>query len=218
MPRDDRQPLYPISLLIGGQRCLVVGGGQVARRKVQGLLECGARVVVVSPELEPGLAKIKAAGEIRHIAGEFQPSQLEGMLLVIAATDSAEVNRAVSQAAQERSLLVNVVDDPGLCNFFVPAVLRRGLVAVAVSTGGESPALSRRLRRELEQVVGPEYGELSALLGDLRQEVKAALPSEEDRRQAWNRILDSQALKLLRAGHRRQALAEARACISSPSE
>ena len=134
-------------------------------------------------------------------------------MLVIAATNDREVNKAVSSEAQRRGILVNVADDPELCTFFMPAVVRRGDFIVSVSTSGKSPALAKRVKGELESRFGPEYGELADLLGELREEVKAKYPNEEDRRQAFSRILSSDVLDLLGQGKRDEAIERARKCI-----
>jgi siroheme synthase-like protein len=193
--------VYPITLKLGGRKCVVVGGGAVAARKVEALLAAGATVVVVTPELCEALAARKAAGEIEHRGKRFEPEDLDGALLAVAATDAPEVNAAVSQAADARGILVNVVDRPELCSFFVPAVVRRGDLTIAISTGARSPTLARRIREELEDQYGSEYAAFVELLGEMRPRVMAAVPSEADRRRVWREMLASNALELLAAGH-----------------
>ncbi|MFQ5811487.1 MAG: NAD(P)-dependent oxidoreductase [Armatimonadota bacterium] len=192
--------VYPIALKLAGRRCVVIGGGAVAARKVDALLAAGAHVVVVAPVLCDTIAARNAAGEIEHHARPFGPADLEGALLAIAATDAPDVNAAVSEAAQARGILVNVVDEPELCSFFVPAVVRRGDVMIAISTGGSSPALARRIREELQEQYGDEYAALAELLSELRPRVLETVPSESDRRRIWREMLASDALKLLAAG------------------
>ncbi|MED4923409.1 NAD(P)-dependent oxidoreductase [Anoxybacillus geothermalis] len=147
---------YPIVLHLRGRRAVVVGGGQVAARKVYGLLEAEADVVVVAPEAVPDIEALAAKGEIVWRQKTFAEDDLAGAFLVIAATNDRNVNEAVAQAAAPGQL-VNVVDDPKRCDFHVPAVIRRGPLTIAVSTGGASPALARRIRRELEEKYGEEY-------------------------------------------------------------
>jgi precorrin-2 dehydrogenase/sirohydrochlorin ferrochelatase len=204
---------YPVNLNLKNRRCLVVGGGAVAERKVETLLEFGAAVVVVAPVLTPQLRDLADGGSIEYVPGTYELSALDDAFLAVAATDDRETNRAVSEDAQRRGILVNVVDDPDLCTFFVPAVVRRGDLVISVSTSGKSPAMARRIREQLEAQFVPEYGELADLLGELREEVKARYPDQADRNRAFVRILDSDALDLLRQGKREEAIERARECI-----
>jgi precorrin-2 dehydrogenase / sirohydrochlorin ferrochelatase len=164
---------YPLFALLEDRHCLVVGGGAVGERKVQDLLRAGARVTVVSRELTPRLADLAAAGRLAFVRGDFNPGHLEGMTLVVGATDDEEVNRRVSLAAQARGLFVNIVDAPELCTFIVPAQVRRGPLTIAVSTGGASPALARQLREELEERFGSDYGRYLRVLQTVRDRVLA---------------------------------------------
>ena len=164
---------YPLFALIEDRPCLVVGGGAVGERKVQDLLAAGARVTVVSQALTPRLAELAAQGHLHFIQGDFSPQYLDGMTLVVGATDDQQVNREISAAAQVRNLLVNIVDAPELCTFIVPAQVRRGPLTIAVSTGGASPALARQMREELEQRFGPEYARYLRLLQGVRDRVLA---------------------------------------------
>ncbi len=162
---------YPIFAVIENLPCLVVGGGPVAERKVQDLLEAGAQVTVVSQGLTPGLTALAAQGRIHYRKDAFKPEHLEGAVLVIGATDDPEVNARVSQEAKARGIWVNIVDAPALCTFIVPAQVRRGSLTIAVSTGGASPALARRLRQYLEGLFGPEYGPYLDLLSAVREKI-----------------------------------------------
>lgn len=183
---------YPINLSgLAQRRCLVVGGGNVALRKVEGLLAAGAQIVVVALELDKELEALIAAGKVGVARRAYEPADLEGMFLVIVATDDREVNHAVSAEAMRRGLLVNVVDDPDASNFIVPAVVRRGGLTIAVSTGGASPALARRLREQLEAQFGPEYGELIELLATLRPEIMAHFAPGQPRLDAALRLVDA---------------------------
>jgi precorrin-2 dehydrogenase/sirohydrochlorin ferrochelatase len=182
---------YPVFVLIIGKPCLVVGGGSVAARKVQDLLAAGARVTVVSPGLTPRLAALAGTGEIRHLQGDFQEGQEEGMALVIGATDDMAVNARVSAAAQARGIWVNIVDQPELCTFIVPAQVRRGELTLAISTGGASPALARKLREELEGHFGPEYGPYLALLQAVRSRLLAVRRGNPDNAVLFHRLVDS---------------------------
>lgn len=160
--------LYPIFLRLEGKLCVVVGGGQVATRKVEGLLVCRARVRVVSPELTPSLRKWAQEGKIEWWAREFRAGDTAGAFLVISATDSREVNEAIAQECRANGVWVNVVDTPELCDFYVPSVVRRGDLTVAISTQGKSPGLARALRQWLEAKLSPAWGEFLAFLGELR--------------------------------------------------
>ena len=189
---------YPAFLDLRGKRCLVVGGGHVARRKVAGLLYAGAVVTVVAPTCVPMPSRV-------HVEQRtFVPQDMDGMMLVIAATDDPSVNAAVAGEASVRGIFINVVDDPAICSMILPAVVRRGAFCLAISTGGASPVLARRLRETLETQYGEEYGLLIDLLWRLRQQwepTALAVPvPAEARRHAWEQVLDLPLLDLLRAG------------------
>jgi siroheme synthase-like protein len=194
--------LYIACLNLAGQRCLVVGGGRIGLEKIQGLLVCEADVVVVAPQVDPGVRSLSDGGDVVWIAKTFETADLGGSLLVIAATADTAVNTAVYEAARERSMLVNVVDVPALCNFVLPAISRRGPIAVAVSTSGASPALAKRLRREIEERVGDEYAQLASLLDEQREWAKSTLPTYDDRRVFFESIVegDPDPIALLRNG------------------
>jgi precorrin-2 dehydrogenase/sirohydrochlorin ferrochelatase len=198
---------YPLFALIEDRPCLVVGGGVVGERKVRDLLAAGAKVTVVSRELTPGLQALAEKGMIRFVAGEFHPGQLEGMLLVIGATDDMAVNREVSRAAQARGLLVNIVDQPELCTFIVPAQVRRGPLTIAVSTGGASPALARRLREELEGLFGEEYGLYLRVLQQVRERVLAKRRGHPDNARLFKTLAGGPLQRALGRRDREQALA-----------
>jgi len=206
-------PHYPINLDLKNRRCIVVGGGEVAERKVETLLEFDAAVVVIAPDLTSRLECHAEQGLIQHLRGAYAPEMLEGAFLVFAATDSREANRAVSEECRKRGILVNVADDPELCTFFVPAMVRRGDFVIGISTSGRSPALAKRVRESLESEFGPEYGELADLMGELRDEVKSKYPDQADRSRAFVRILNSNVLDLLAQGKRDEAMEKARECI-----
>jgi len=196
---------YPVYLDIRGKRCVVVGGGEVALRKVRMLLDHGASVEIVSPELCPDLGQLVDEGQLQVTGREYRPGDLEGAFVVIAATNDASTNEQAAAEATERGILINVVDVPGLSNFIVPSYLRRGAVTVAVSTGGKSPALARRIRRELEKKFGDEYADLSVLVDEVRSELKRQNVSVSAER--WQEALDLDALlQLLRSGQRAEAV------------
>jgi len=208
----DYPPYYPALLNLEGRRCVVVGGGDVAERKAKALLDCGAKVVVIAPQATRAIGELARQGALRWLAKPYAPGELAGAWLVIAAA-TPDINVAVADEARRERIPINVVDDPGRCDFIVPAVVRRGPLLIAISSHGASPALARRLRELIEAQIGPEYGELAALLGRLRAEVMA-VGGEDERRRIWQAILDSRALELLREGKREEAELEARRCIS----
>jgi siroheme synthase-like protein len=217
-PRNSKLPrYYPVFLSLEGKTCVVVGGGQVAHRKVLTLLSCGAKVRVVALELVKPLQRAAERGEVEYVAKEYHSSALKGAVLVIGATNDPEVNRRVSADARRRRMQVNIVDAPELCTFIVPSIVRRGPVSVAVGTSGASPALARKLRLELEKAVGPEYGELASLLGQLRPHAYALVKGAARRKRFWQLAVESEALDLLRRGERRRALETLRKCIYSQS-
>jgi siroheme synthase-like protein len=190
---------YPVFLNIRGKKCLVVGGGAVALRRVEALLEHGAHVTAVSPCVTDGIRELAADGKVALVSEKYQTHNLQGMTLVIAATDDPATNRRVAREAAGRRIPVNVVDAPELCNFIVPAVVRRGDLTIAVSTGGESPALARKMRVQLEKQFGEEYAVLTRLVGDVRREMKAAGMAADG--EAWQDALDlDRLLGLLRQG------------------
>lgn len=159
---------YPVFWDITGKKCVIVGGGEVAARKVARLLDCGAQVSVVSPSLVPELDLLKNDRLINHINGEYDGVYMDGAVLVIGATDDEQINAAISRDAKTKGIPVNIVDDPQKCDFILPSLAERGDLVIAVSTGGNSPALARRVREELEETYGEEYATLLNILGQLR--------------------------------------------------
>lgn len=189
---------YPVFLDLRGRNCLVVGGGAVATRKVEGLLSAEAKVTVVSPDITPGLRAHVDAGRVAWRAREFTAADLEGALLVIAATDHREVNQHVAVEARRRGLLVNAVDDPPNCDWIAPAVVRRGDLVVAISTGGRSPAFARRVRQDLEKFLGDHYALLLDLLADSRAELRRQNRSVDP--DVWQQAMDDGVIDHLRNG------------------
>lgn len=203
---------YPLFMDLAGRECLVVGAGQVAARKARALLECGARVTVVG---ERPAATFRAL-ERRGVALErrrFRAGDVRRQTLVIAATDDRAVNAAVAAAARRRGIPVNAVDDPPNCTFIVPAVVRRGDLAVAISTGGRSPAAARLVKERIAGMLGAEHATLVRLLGAHRAAMKERVPGQGRRAQAWQRMLDEGLLESLRQGNRKAALATLRRCV-----
>jgi precorrin-2 dehydrogenase/sirohydrochlorin ferrochelatase len=191
---------YPLFLDIARRRCVVIGGGNVAERKVDRLLACGASVEVVGKCLTPALAELVREGAIVNHAADYHEDQLHGAFLVIGATDSDAVNERIARDARARGIPVNIVDDPARCDFILPSVVERGDLAIAVSTGGRSPALARKLRTELERAYGPEYASLVAILGELREKVIAGGRPSAENRALFEAVVSSDILDHIRAG------------------
>jgi siroheme synthase-like protein len=195
-------PFYIACLKLKGRRALVVGGGDVGLEKVEGLLACDADVVLVAPEATQELRELAAEGSIAWRQKRYEPADLEGALLVIAATDDTDVNIRVYEDAEARAMLVNVVDVPPLCSFILPAIVRTGPLAIAISTAGASPALAKRMKREVAELFGEEYARLAVLLNDARGWAKGTLPTYQDRKAFFESIVngDPDPIALLRAG------------------
>ena len=177
---------YMACLDLEGRACAVVGGGNVGVEKAKGLLDCGATVTVVAPQIEPELQQLP----VRWRRKRYEAADLDGHFLVVAATSNNALNRRIFRDAEERSLLCNVVDTPELCSFILPAVHRQGPIAIAVSTGGASPALAQRLREQLAAQIGPEHAELANRLRELRPWVKAHYRTYEQRRDFFQHLVE----------------------------
>lgn len=198
----------PIFLSLAGKRCLVVGGGDVAARKVATLLRASGHVTVLSPKLGAVLAALLDEGQIRYLCKRFEPEDVTDFQLVISATERREVNEAVAAAAQRRRILVNVVDCPELCSFIFPAIVDRSPIVIAVSSGGASPVLARLVRAQLETLLPAAYGRLAELAEGFRQRVKEAIGDGTRRRHFWENALRGPVAELAFSG--RQTEAEAR--------
>ena len=198
-------PLYIACLRLGGRPCLVVGGGDVGLEKVEGLLACDADVTLVAPEAVPELRGLAEEGSIRWERRDYEPADLDGKFLAIAATSDTDVNISVYDEAERRAMLVNVVDVPPLCNFILPAIVRNGPLAIAISTAGASPALAKRMKREIAESFGEPYARLAILLNDARGWAKATLPTYQDRKVFFESIVNGEPdpVELLRAGDER---------------
>jgi precorrin-2 dehydrogenase/sirohydrochlorin ferrochelatase len=189
-------------LKLEGRPCLVVGAGTIAASKIASLIEAGANVTVVAPRASDELRKLAGGGKFRWLARKFEPSDLDGVFLVIAATSDSSVNRAVFLAAQKLGILCNAVDDPPHCDFYFPAVVRRGDLQIAISTAGQSPALAQRLRRELEEVFDESAGDWVSDLGQRRREILATHAPSQERKQLLVELAYSARIGLKRSGAR----------------
>jgi precorrin-2 dehydrogenase/sirohydrochlorin ferrochelatase len=189
---------YPVNLDMTNKRCVVVGGGDIAERKVERLLECGARVTVVSKSLTPALKARKKTGQMDHIDRDYEDQALDGAFMVIGATDRNDVNERISKDAMARGLLVNIVDDPDRCNFILPSLVQQGDLSIAISTGGKSPALAKKLRKELEKQYGPEYQTLLVIMGILRKRILAGDQRAADNKAVFEDLVHSDILQAIR--------------------
>ena len=202
--------LYPIIMNLERRRVIVIGGGPVAERKIMGLLETGPLITVISPELGQRLRELASEERIDWIAEHFDPSLLDRfdeIALIFGATSSRQVNLMIHEAATKRKILCNIADVPDLCTFIVPAVITQGELMIAVTTGGSSPALARRIREDLEKRFGPEYAELTKVLGELRKLVLSAGGPSNENRKLFMEIVDSELLAALRENDRNRVLA-----------
>jgi precorrin-2 dehydrogenase/sirohydrochlorin ferrochelatase len=196
-------PFYIACLKLRGRRCLVVGGGALGLEKAEGLLACDGDVTVISPEVGPELEELAREGSIRWEQRDYAgPEDLQGVFMVIACTDDTDINIGIYEDAERRAMLVNVVDVPPLCNFILPAILRTGPLAIAISTAGASPALAKRMKREIAQQFGEEYARLAVMLNDVRGWAKGTLPTYQDRKEFFETIVNGtpDPIALLRDG------------------
>jgi precorrin-2 dehydrogenase / sirohydrochlorin ferrochelatase len=203
-------PFYIACLKLSGRRCLVVGGGDIGLEKVEGLLACGGDVTLVAPTAHPELEELAREGSIRWEQRPYGGAEdLEGIFMVIAATDDTDVNIGVFDDAEKRAMLVNVVDVPPLCNFILPAIVRTGPLAIAISTAGASPALAKRMKRQISELFGEEYARLAVILNDARGWAKGTLPTYNDRKEFFEGIINGEPdpIELLREGNETAVLA-----------
>jgi precorrin-2 dehydrogenase/sirohydrochlorin ferrochelatase len=191
---------YPIFLDLRGKKCLVVGGGGVARRKAEMLLEARAKVTLISPHLTPSLRELKKRGKVRYLARKYRKGDTKGFFLAYDASADPRVHRLVVKEAVDNHVLINVVDRPKLCDFIAPAVVQRGNLVIAVSTGGASPAMARKVRQRLERIFGREYEKGLRLLSALRRELMRRSLSVSDRRRIFTELAGSRLLDYIREG------------------
>ena len=196
---------FPIYLNLTGKRVIVIGGGEVAERKVASLSGTGAAITVISPDLTPELFSLSKSNAIAWQERSYVRGDCSNAALVLSATNDPAISRAVWEEAMETGVLVNTADQPSLCDFIMPAVVRRGELAVAISTGGASPALAATLREKLSEMFGPEYEELLEILSRARPEIQQRFQDERDRKALHYRILNSNLIGLLKRQDREGA-------------
>ena len=197
---------YPIFVNLKDQPCTVIGGGKIAEGKVEGLLDAGATITVISPALTPALQNLADEKQFTYIERIYQNGDLDGAFMVICATDQNDINHRVWLDASENHQLVNVVDDTPRCNFIAPAILRKGDLSIAISTGGKAPAMAVRLKEFLDRNIGPEYARFLELAGQLRSPLAKHIPDFETRKALWYQILDAGVLDLLSQGNESEAM------------
>jgi precorrin-2 dehydrogenase len=204
---------YPANLIVAGRRCVVVGAGRIASRKIEALLAAGADVRVIAPEIGSEVRAWADKGDLEVVERAFAPADVDGAWLVTAATGDPDVDHAVFLAGEELRVWVNAADDPANCSFTLMSVVRRGDIVVTVGTGGRSPALAAWLKTRFEDELGPEYETLLDLLSEAREELRATGRSSEE--VDWRHAIDSGMLELIRAGRVEEAKETLRACLSS---
>lgn len=204
---------YPVALDLTGRSVLVIGAGAVGERKVDGLLAAAAHVTVIGPRPTARVAVLADQGRIRHLARDYRAGDLDGHDLAFVAVDDEAVSRAVAAEARARRVWVNAADDPTRCDFILPSVLRRGDLVIAVTTGGASPALARAVREGLEGVITEEYGELTALVAEVRRDLRRHAGNSDAA--TWRRALDDDLRRLLREGRGDEARRRLRECLGA---
>jgi len=205
---------YPVFLDIAGKPVIVIGGGNIAHQKVVGLIQAGAEVTVVSPELNPEMASLEKAGRFRHVERDYEPGDLEGYILAFVATDDRSVNATVAAEGKERRVWVNAVDDPPYCDFIMPGIAQQGDLIVAISTSGTSPAMARKMREEIEAFLTQDWALMLELAAEVRAELRerGTLVDSE----VWNKALDADLRMLLAEGKRPEAKARLLRSLSQP--
>jgi precorrin-2 dehydrogenase/sirohydrochlorin ferrochelatase len=195
-------PFYIACLRLTGRRCVVVGGGDIGLEKVEGLLACDGDVELIAPDAIPELQQLAEEGSIKWTRRKYQKGDLDKAFIAIACTNDTDVNIGIFEDAEERAMLVNIVDVPPLCNFILPALLRTGPLAIAISTAGASPALAKRMRDEIAAQFGDAYADLAVMLNDVRGWAKRTLPTYQDRKAFFESIVngDPDPIELLRNG------------------
>lgn len=201
----NQDNLYPVVLNLKKKKCTIVGGGEVAFRKARRLLRCGAKVIVISPALSPKLQKMKQKEQIIHLPREYRRGDVKGSFLVMGATGKESVNKEVAKEARTYGSLVNIVDSPSLCDFFVPSLLRRGNLTLSISTEGRSPALAKKIKEDLRKRYGEEYRVFLNWMGEARKAILEKVKDRNRRKIIFHHLTNSKTLNLLRQGKREEA-------------
>ena len=211
----EHRDLFPAFLNIKGKTCIIVGGGDVAGRKAESLIECGADTTVISPRVGPQVEAWAEKGRLTWRKKTFAPDDLDSAFAVFAATDSSDENKRIVDVCRQKGILVNAADEPRLCDFLVPSVLRRKSLAIAVSTEGKSPLLAKKIRETLEEVITADYGEFLEMLGNARSRIRESVSDISQRRDIYEKLVSQDMLALLKAGKLKEAKERIEQCISS---
>ncbi|HBR17460.1 MAG: hypothetical protein A3G39_09260 [Deltaproteobacteria bacterium RIFCSPLOWO2_12_FULL_43_16] len=195
---------YPIFLDIKGKSCVVIGGGNVAERKVLSLLDAGAKVLVISPKLTPALKKLANKKKIGYCPKAYEKGNLKGFFLAYSATNDQKVNRDVFNEAKRQGVLLNVVDVPELCNFIVPSVVERGDLLIAISTSGKSPAMAKKIRQQLEKGFGKEYAVFLDIMGKIRDKVLTRSKESDKNKRLFERLVNSPLIEWIKEGKKKE--------------
>lgn len=206
---------FPVFLNLRDRDVLMVGNGPETEPKLLQLLKTGARVHFVSPEPLPIVAELAARKELQYRQGEFEESDLDGIWLAIGTGENPSVNKRIARAAEARRIFYNIVDVTPLCAFITPAIVSRGDVNIAISTSGTSPALAQRIKKEISELIGPEYGQIAEILGRIRPQILNDVPNREERFALFHRIVKSETLGLLREGRQNEAEQLIADCINN---
>ncbi|TCS81990.1 precorrin-2 dehydrogenase/sirohydrochlorin ferrochelatase family protein [Pectinatus cerevisiiphilus] len=207
--------MYPVNLILDDKPCLVIGGGEVAYRKIQGLLAASAKITVIAPELLEKLSAMHEKGLFSWLKKPYKQGDIKGFFLAVCATDDENINKLAAAEARKEHILINVVDRLSLCDFAMPAVIRRGDLLVTSSTNGKSPAMAREIRRELEKFLDTGYAPFIEKMAVLRQEAMQVIPTFRQREEFWRSTLDENILKMVREGKVKEAEGKIRNAISS---
>jgi siroheme synthase-like protein len=201
-------PFYIACLKLRARKCLVIGGGELGLEKTEGLLACDGDVIVISPEVLPEVEALAVEGSITWLQRDYEQGDLEGKFLVIACTDDTDTNIRIYDDAEERAMLANIVDVPPLCNFILPAIVRTGPLAIAISTAGASPALAKRMKAEVSELFGEEYARMAVLLNEVRGWAKGTLPTYQDRKVFFEGIVNGpqDPIQLLKDGREKDVM------------
>lgn len=208
---------YPVNLALEDKKCVIAGAGTIAERKIKRLLECGAKILVISPEITVGLKKLAKKKEIIFKRRKVGLKDLNDAYLVISATSDRKLNSVVSSYCRKRNILVNVVDSPRECNFILPSILRRGALTISISTDGISPALAKKIRWDLEQKFGAEYSKLLHIMEEIRPLALKKIKDLESRKRFFKKILQPEILNLLRKNKGRQVKSEIQSILVASS-
>ncbi|MBI5681592.1 MAG: bifunctional precorrin-2 dehydrogenase/sirohydrochlorin ferrochelatase [Deltaproteobacteria bacterium] len=195
---------YPIFLDIKDKPCVVIGGGKVAERKVLSLLDAGAKVCVISPDVTPAIKRLACQKKIKIISRAYKQGDVKGLFLVYSATDNRTVSLMVFKEAQKNGILLNVVDVPELCNFIVPSVVERGALLIAISTSGKSPAMAKKIRERLEKEFGTEYGVFLDIMGKIREKVLTGSKEPDKNKKIFEELVNSALLDLIRQKNKKE--------------